>query len=161
VRVNTLKLSYDDFLQTLTTKQFVKVDNLKSLQSQQNAFYIDENIPNLLAFHPSNTIATAFANEYSSVSIILQDKASCFPAYLLSPAPGATVLDACAAPGNKTTQLASYVGRNGRVIAIEKDKKRSETLRTMVTKAGALNCTPSCDGELSSYYDCTGRLHKD
>ena len=36
----------------------------------------------------------------------LQSKSSCMPAHALNPEPGWTVLDACAAPGNKTTHLA-------------------------------------------------------
>ena len=103
-------------------------------------YLIDRNIPNLVAFHPSYPVTTTFAKEYASGRIILQDKASAIPAHLLMPEEGATVLDACAAPGNKTTQLASAVGLSGTVFAIEKDSKRVETLRSMVEKAGASKC---------------------
>ena len=37
---------------------------------------------------------------------IEQSKASCMPAHALAPESGGVVLDACAAPGNKTTHLA-------------------------------------------------------
>ena len=40
-------------------------------------------------------------------------QASCLPAYLLSPIAGSHVIDACAAPGNKTTHLASIMGDQG------------------------------------------------
>jgi putative methyltransferase len=137
VRINALKLDLDGFIQKLVAKGLIRMNDITSLKERQNGYYIDDNITNLLAFHPSYTITMTFADEYSSGAIILQDKASCFPAYLLSPPIGATVLDACAAPGNKTTQLASIVGPTGHVIAIEKDKKRVETLRSMVSQAGA------------------------
>lgn len=39
----------------------------------------------------------------------LQSKASCMPARALMPEPGWTVVDCCAAPGNKTTHLASLM----------------------------------------------------
>lgn len=39
-------------------------------------------------------------------SCATQSKASCMPAHALAPEPGWDVLDACAAPGNKTTHLA-------------------------------------------------------
>ena len=36
----------------------------------------------------------------------MQSKSSCMPAHALRPEPGWEVLDACAAPGNKTTHVA-------------------------------------------------------
>lgn len=36
----------------------------------------------------------------------MQSKASCMPAHALNPQPGWTVVDACAAPGNKTSHIA-------------------------------------------------------
>ena len=41
-----------------------------------------------------------------SGQLILQSRASCLPAAALAPGEGWTVVDACAAPGNKTTHLA-------------------------------------------------------
>lgn len=46
-------------------------------------------------------------------SVVLQSKASCLPAHALAPEPGWTVVDCCAAPGNKTTHLASIMGNKG------------------------------------------------
>ncbi len=40
-------------------------------------------------------------------------QASCLPAYLLHPKSKSTVIDACAAPGNKTTHLASIMKNRG------------------------------------------------
>lgn len=59
------------------------------------------------------------------------------PVTLLNPPPGALVLDMCAAPGMKTTQLAALVQNSGKVFAVEKDAKRMETLRAMVESSGA------------------------
>ncbi len=41
-----------------------------------------------------------------SSAVVAQSKASCMPAKALQPKPGWTVLDCCAAPGNKTTHVA-------------------------------------------------------
>jgi hypothetical protein len=43
-------------------------------------------------------------------------QASSLPCLALSPSPGSTVLDACAAPGNKTIGLANYLENNGFVF---------------------------------------------
>jgi putative methyltransferase len=45
----------------------------------------------------------------ANAGIILQDKASCLAPAALRPRAGELVLDCCAAPGNKTTQLAALV----------------------------------------------------
>jgi hypothetical protein len=41
--------------------------------------------------------------------LCLQSKASCMPAHALAPEPGWTVVDCCAAPGNKTTHVAALL----------------------------------------------------
>jgi 25S rRNA (cytosine2278-C5)-methyltransferase len=139
--VNALKITLDDFIKKLESLSLVRVFELNSLKDNKMTFMVDTNVVNLLAFNPSYPVATKFSEEYTSGEIILQDKASCMPADLLDVGLGCIVLDACAAPGNKTTQLASAVGPIGHVFAIEKDPKRAETLKCMVSKAGGSGCT--------------------
>jgi putative methyltransferase len=59
------------------------------------------------------------------------------PAHALAPEPGWTVLDACAAPGNKTTHAAARVGARGRVLAFDKDPRRLARLVANAQQAGA------------------------
>ena len=77
----------------------------------------------------------------ASGQIILQDKASCFPAKaLLGDLPAewrGDVLDACAAPGNKTTHAAALLGRRGAVHAFDRDARRLEILARRAAEAGA------------------------
>lgn len=103
--------------------------------------HVDEHIPDLLAFDPNEDLTKT--KGYRDGLIILQDKASCFPAYLLGPpAGGMHCVDACAAPGNKTTHIAAIAQSHepkivNKIYACEKDKKRAVTLQSMITKAGA------------------------
>nr|KAG5710079.1 hypothetical protein BaRGS_030155 [Batillaria attramentaria] len=62
--------------------------------------------------------------------------ASCFPAHVLDPPYGTTVLDCCAAPGNKTSHTASLLGNSGRIVAYERDAKRMSLLRQQLKKSG-------------------------
>src|SRR5690606_29786830 len=57
----------------------------------------------------------------------VQDLAAAIPARLLDAAPGARVLDLCAAPGGKTAQL---VKAGYRVTALDSNAHRLERLRT-------------------------------
>ncbi|KNC49177.1 NSUN5 protein [Thecamonas trahens ATCC 50062] len=80
---------------------------------------------------------------YLGGGIILQDKASCFPAALLAPPPHASVIDACAAPGNKTSHLVARMGGDGRVIAFDKSRTRMATLRKLTARAHAADTIDS------------------
>ncbi|KAL8747241.1 MAG: hypothetical protein Q9190_000860 [Brigantiaea leucoxantha] len=146
IRINTLCTSLNKQLQS-TFAGYQQVESLQQLLqnhevSDNKVLYIDKDIPNLLALSPAADLLKSSA--YKNGMIILQDKASCFPAYLLDPRPhDGTFLDACAAPGNKTTHLAAILGESrdttqrAQVWAIERDASRSKTLGNMVKLAKA------------------------
>lgn len=90
----------------------------------------DSLIPNLFAIHPS--ISMDKLPEYNEGKIIVQDRASCIPVTLMDPESNGVYIDACAAPGNKTSQLAAV---SRKVIAFERDPKRAKTLAKMLETA--------------------------
>jgi 16S rRNA (cytosine967-C5)-methyltransferase len=57
-----------------------------------------------------------------------QSRASLLAARALAPSPGARVLDLCAAPGAKATQLAALSGGGERIIAVERNPGRARSL---------------------------------
>ncbi|KAF1830443.1 hypothetical protein BDW02DRAFT_650637 [Decorospora gaudefroyi] len=144
VRVNTLKTTLQEQLAT-TFAGFVQtedIDEVLRAPKKAKMYYEDPNIPNLLALPSKIDLSKTIA--YAKGQIIFQDKASCFPAYLLDPTPeNGYVIDATAAPGNKTTHLAAIVserrqaGEGQKVIAFERDKGRTFTLQKMVKLASA------------------------
>ncbi|KAL8776639.1 MAG: hypothetical protein Q9213_008190 [Squamulea squamosa] len=143
VRINTMKTTLEDQLRT-TFAEFEKVDSLKQIlmgQPCDRNFHVDEHVPDLVALATGTDLTKTIA--YRKGLIILQDKASCFPAYLLDANPEhGTCLDACAAPGNKTTHLAaifrdqSQKRRSTHIWACERDQARAEILTKMVKLAG-------------------------
>lgn len=145
VRINTLKSTLDEQL-ALTFAGYQRADSIqKVLSGSDRLVYVDEHIPNLVATSPRFDFAKSDA--YKSGAIILQDKASCFPAYLLDPQPeDRDVIDGCAAPGNKTTHLAAVMKSrsshdasqpDATIHAFEKDPVRAKTLEKMVQIAGS------------------------
>lgn len=67
---------------------------------------------------------------------IAQDEASQLVSYLLDPLPGERILDACAAPGGKTTHIAQLMGDRGEVLAVERDSSRIPRLSENVRRLG-------------------------
>lgn len=116
-------------------------DVLDPANAGRKVLCLDGNVPNLVALAPGNGEWIVRSKAYKEGWVVLQDKASCFPACLLDPRGEGDVVDACAAPGNKTTHLAGILAERGaegsRVFAFEKDRRRAEVLEGMVGKAGA------------------------
>ncbi len=54
----------------------------------------------------------------------------------LDPEPGWTVVDACAAPGGKTTHVVQIMEGEGRVVAIDRSRSRLEKLEANVRRLG-------------------------
>ncbi len=69
----------------------------------------------------------------------IQDEAAQVITYLVGPKPGERVLDACAAPGTKTTHLAQLMGNQGRIYAIDIDGNRLRLLRDSCRRMGVTN----------------------
>jgi 16S rRNA (cytosine967-C5)-methyltransferase len=66
----------------------------------------------------------------------VQDPSTLLAPDLLDPQPGETVLDACAAPGGKTTYLAQKMRDEGRILACDIYESRLERLRKNCERMG-------------------------
>lgn len=72
----------------------------------------------------------------------VQGEASQLIGYLVDPQPGERVLDACAAPGGKTTHLAELMGDNGELIVTDISVKGLEKLKHNVQRLGLISVRP-------------------
>ncbi|XP_013926435.1 PREDICTED: probable 28S rRNA (cytosine-C(5))-methyltransferase [Thamnophis sirtalis] len=137
VRVNLLKTCVDDVVDYFKRQGYSyqgKAARMEEAILSRKKFLLDLHLPDLLIFPPQSDL---HENQlYQAGHIILQDKASCLPAFVLNPTPGSQVIDACAAPGNKTSQLAAIMKNKGRIFAFDLDAKRLATMSTMLVRAG-------------------------
>ena len=71
--------------------------------------------------------------------IYLQDPSSMLPPLVLNPRPGEKVLDLTAAPGSKTTLMATLMENKGVLVAIDSSKKRLKALSYNLKRWGIIN----------------------
>lgn len=67
----------------------------------------------------------------------VQEESAAIPVTILGPEEGDRVLDMAAAPGGKTTQIASKIENNGAVIANDESGHRMKSLHANVYRTGA------------------------
>lgn len=74
---------------------------------------------------------------YKNGEIYFQSLSSMLPPIVLEPKENTDILDMCAAPGGKTTELASLTNNNANITACELNKIRIEKLKYNIEKQGA------------------------
>lgn len=127
-RVNTLKSSDDKVMDVLRESQIMYQRN----KTIAHAFQVKNRDDQQLLEHP-------LAKEGH---IYLQGITSMLPPLMLDPKPGETVLDLCAAPGSKTSQLAALMQNRGRVVACEENGVRYQKLLNTLRIQGAAIVEP-------------------
>jgi len=103
----------------------------------------------------------ALGNDFTHMLglIYLQEVASMIPVIVLDPRPNEIVLDLCAAPGSKTTQVAQIMRNTGLLVANELNRKRMIGLLENIKKCGLVNEAvinlrgEKIGGILSDYFD--------
>lgn len=120
LRVNPLIQSRDAYLQTL---QAQAIDASAHPQAPQG-----------IVLHKSTDISQLPGFEDGAFSV--QDPAAQQAATLLTPQPHERILDACAAPGGKTTHLLELSGNQAQVFALEKEPERLERLAENLHRLG-------------------------
>lgn len=125
LRFNTLKVqSPEERMRILKT---LKISSDKRVSWANAAYYFDENVRP--GKHPYHEMGLYYIQEPSAMSA----------AALLAPKPGMRVLDLCAAPGGKSTQLATYLGDSGLLVSNEINTQRSRILSQNIERMGIKN----------------------
>lgn len=94
---------------------------------EENGFYYDpEAAPGA---HPYHEAGVYYLQEASAMSAVA----------LLDPRPGERVLDLCAAPGGKSTQIAGRMMGKGLLLSNEYSPKRAKILSSNIERLGVVN----------------------
>ena len=140
LRVNTEKISVEDFLRICPF-------TLKRVPWTENGFYYEaEAQPGRHPFHEAGLY-------------YIQEPSAMAPAVFMEVKPGERILDLCAAPGGKTTQLAAMMEGEGILISNEIHPARAKILSENVERMGLHNTvvtneTPDKLAEkFSGYFD--------
>ena len=123
LRVNTLKSNTDKI------KEFLNSSNIKyeEVEWSSEALILEE----------IDETEIRKLSIYENGDIYLQSLSSMLPAIVLDPKPDENILDMAAAPGGKTTQMASISQNKALITACEKNKIRAERLKYNIEKQGA------------------------
>lgn len=127
LRVNTLKCGVDKLLSLVDS-----IEESDRTPFCKDGFYISEDI-DLSGNHPLHHAGAFYFQEPSAMSA----------ASVLSPKEGEVVLDLCAAPGGKSTQLASALRGTGLLWSNEIVRSRANILLSNIERSGISNAVVS------------------
>lgn len=125
LRFNTLKVQSPE--ERMLILKVLGISSDKRVSWANEAYYFDENVRP--GKHPYHEMGLYYIQEPSAMSA----------AALLAPKPGMRVLDLCAAPGGKSTQLATYLGDSGLLVSNEINTQRSRILSQNIERMGIKN----------------------
>lgn len=146
-RTNTLKTTSKNLIERLTDKEFI----FENVSWYSDAFILkNKSIRELTE-----------TDEYKKGFLYIQNLSSMIPALVLDPKPEEKILDIAAAPGSKTTQIATLMQNTGELTANDISFKRlfklKENLNSMgITNTKVLNLRGESFWEkLPEYFDKT------
>lgn len=125
IRMNTLLGTIQDIKTGIEAKGWL----LEPIPWCEDGFYISHperrDVGNLLEHHLGK--------------IYVQEAASMIPPLVLQPKPGDLVLDMCAAPGSKTTQMGIMMKNQGLIVANDYKGQRLQSLGINLQRSGLTN----------------------
>lgn len=138
----TKQICYED---QKVAHQCARVNTMLSSKEKilaENPMFVEGKLsPDALIYMKGNIASTL---EYQKGYVTIQDEASQCVAHLLDPKPMEKVLDACAAPGTKTTHLAQLMKNQGEIIALDIHEHRVQLIEEGAKRLGFDIIHPLC-----------------
>lgn len=126
IRVNTLKITPKKLQKKMPDWEFEQVPWCK------DGFWVTNKIDPKIR-------GLGNLPEHALGYFYVQDPASMIPPLVLDPKPGDRVLDMCAAPGSKSTQIAQYLKGEGLLVCNDNAADRLRSLEINIRRMGIVN----------------------
>lgn len=125
IRINTLKISVEQ-LKSRIGREWI----LTKIPWCKEGFWVK---------HKAGRLDIGNTMEHMLGYYYVQEAASMIPPVVLAPKPGEIILDMCAAPGSKTTEIAALMKNKGLVIANDVESERLKALNINLQRCGVAN----------------------
>jgi NOL1/NOP2/sun family putative RNA methylase len=126
IRVNTLKTTIQHVKAALEKQGWI----LEQIPFCKEGFWVE---------HKEGRLDIGNTKEHALGFYYVQEAASMVPPLALEPKPHELVLDMCASPGSKTTQMAQYMENKGLLIANDFTTHRMKPLGLNIQRMGITN----------------------
>jgi len=125
IRVNTLKISISDLKKKMQDWKLTQIPWCKE------GFWVE---------HKEGRLDIGNTREHHLGYFYVQESASMIPPLVLDPSSGDKVLDMCAAPGSKTTEMGTMMKNKGLLVANDIGGNRLAPLGLNMQRCGVYNC---------------------
>ncbi len=125
IRVNTLKINVEELKQRLENAW-----ELEQVPWCREGFFIRN-------FEGRRDVGNL--TEHCLGYFFVQEASAMLPVVALDPKPGEMILDMCASPGPKTTQIAQYMNNEGLIVANDYKRDRTKPLSLNIQRCGVAN----------------------
>ena len=133
---------YDLFRESLDSKPLaaLRINSLRSGALAASERFLEGCVPwENSGFYVKDGMQPGKSPEHAAGAFYLQDASAMAPVSVLNPQPGETVLDLCAAPGGKASQIAGRLAGKGVLVANEYVKSRALILKSNLERMGVTN----------------------
>jgi len=141
-RYEDLGWKYDDVeLKPSIRINTMNIDEAEAVERLRSLGIHLERVPFLKAGYwvVKSRFSVGATEEYLLGLYSIQEAAAQIPASLFTGLPGKVVLDACAAPGGKTVQLADLMRNTGVIVALDVDRRRLAALSNHLERCCVMN----------------------